>query len=557
MNEEELHELLIEREWRKCGPDFDTHTPQELADAFEHFCGKYVYIRFPGKGKILFKLRPAQRETVEAWLEDRMTVALKARQIGFSTLVSIFCLWLTFFYDDRTVILISKAEREAKHLLRHARYALKFFPPWMTVKGPHPTINQERIEFTNDSVILSAPSASDPARGMTAFTIVVDEFGQLPNDQDAWASIEPVASVGGRIIMLGTANGEGNLFHDTFVNAKGTWTDRDGVVRHEGTGTNNFRSVFHGWWSGVYSEGGDIKPRDDEWWEYTKRSYSTKPHLLAQEFPSNPMEAFRQSGRPVFDQAVLNGLEVIEPVRGWLDFSEVEGFNFVEGSAGPLRVWTPPREGHRYMMGVDVAEGLEHGDYSSVHVIDAKTRDVVAHWHGRIDADLLGTDVVMQLGGWFNQALALVEVNNHGLVTLTAMKREGYFPIYRQRRLQNKSQLQTDSLGWRTTAASKPVAIDELNALMRDGDLAVPCSETIAELRTYRRDDRGRMEGSPHDDRVMSLAIAAQGYKYVHNKEYRPKVEATIGSVKWHLDLVGSEEGSNVSDLIGEHSVAL
>ena len=47
--------------------------------------------------------------------------------------------------------------------------------------------------------------------------MVVDELGLLPNSEEAWAAIEPIADVGGRVIMLGTAHGEGNLFHKLWV----------------------------------------------------------------------------------------------------------------------------------------------------------------------------------------------------------------------------------------------------------------------------------------------------------------------------------------------------
>jgi hypothetical protein len=77
-------------------------------------------------------------------------------------------------------------------------------------------------------------------------------------------------------------------------------------------------------------------------------------------------------------------------------------------------------------------------------------------------------------------------------------------------------------LGWRTTAISKPVAIDELNRALRDGELMVPDSDTHAELRTFIREGDGKMHGSPHDDRVMSLAIATQMLKYVWLREYQP-----------------------------------
>jgi hypothetical protein len=68
-----LDELLVEKqdreEFRRCAPDWDTATPEELLEAFEYFCATYIYIRFPGKGKILFELREAQRSTVRLWLD--------------------------------------------------------------------------------------------------------------------------------------------------------------------------------------------------------------------------------------------------------------------------------------------------------------------------------------------------------------------------------------------------------------------------------------------------------------------------------------------------------
>lgn len=545
MPEFDFQNALYEREWRKCAPDWESTSIDQKVEAFEHWCRKYVYIRFPGKGKIPFELRDAQRDTVRLWLSGKYTVALKARQIGFSTLVSIYCFWLTFFYPDRVVILISKTERDSQKLLNHAKYAYRFMPQWMKSYWRAPVVksNQSQIEFSHESVMESLPSAADPARGNTAFVIVVDEFGQLPNDEEAWSSIEPVADQGGRIVMLGTANGVGNLFHDKFINATGEWVDKDGVTVHKmGTGANDFKSIFHGWWTGG---------RDDDWYESKRRNM--QEHELAQEYPSNPDEAFLKSGRPVFDLSVLKDLPTEDPVwRGWHAADLNEAY---EDFKGPLCIWDWPKEKVRYSIGVDVAEGLEWGDFSSVHVINSKTGRVVAHWHGHIDTDLLATDVLIPLGRWYNRALILVEANNHGLTTLTALKREGYHPLFRQRRLGKASQSATESLGWRTTVSSKPLAIDELNQGLRDGDLILEDARTIAELRTYVRDERGRMAGSPHDDRVMSLAIAYQGLKYVHNREYVEEEKLTVGSVEWHMQRLMGEKQEE-STAIGRFAVA-
>lgn len=489
----DIDELIFEREWRKCFPQGE-RSPADLADAFQYFCSKYVRISHPARGRISFELRPAQRRAVEAWLEHRYTVSLKARQIGFSTLVSVFCFWLAFGWGSRTIPMISRTEREAKKLLQHAKYAYRFLPEWMRLRGPTVKLTATKIEFSNESVIESLPSASDPARGVTAFVIVVDEIGFLPNSEQAWASIEPVVDVGGRAILLGTANGEGDLLHKLWVGAE--------------TGENRFKSMFFGW---------DAGDRDQAWYEAKKADLPA--WQLAREYPSNPDEAFIRSGNPVFDVDLLRMFETVEPETGFL----VESGDAVlfDDSGGPLRVFSLPADKGVYVVGADVAQGLGHGDYSSAHVIDARSHEVVAVWHGHIDPDLFGSETLFLLGRFYNNALVGVEVNNHGLTTLKALQRVGYRNIFRQHREGSVNPKKTELLGWRTTSASKPMAIDELVRDLRDGRMGLRCRETLAELRTFVRDADGKMHGSPHDDRVMSLAIANQMLKYVWLPIYR------------------------------------
>ncbi len=147
--------------------------------------------------------------------------------------------------------------------------------------------------------------------------------------------------------------------------------------------------------------------------------------------------------------------------------------------------------------------------------------------------DKFGEEVLYPLGFFYNEALIGVESNNHGLTTLTALNRANYTNLYRQRRLNQRNPEQTEQLGWRTTSLTKPLAIDELSANIRDGVLEILCEYTIAELKTFVRDDNGSMHGSPHDDRVMSLAIANQMLKYVWLPEYRPKENAPFGTLNY------------------------
>ena len=525
-----LEDLLNEKGWRQCAPDWETTTVDEKLEAFEHFCSNYWHIRHPEKGRIKFELREAQRETVRCWIESRYSIVLKARQVGFSTLVATYCFWLAFFYQDRPIVMLSKTERDAAKLLQKSKYGYKFIPDWMKLRGPIVNANQLKMEFTNESYIESLPSASDPARGESVFLVVVDEMGQLPNSDEAWAAIEPVADVGGRVIMLGTANGEGNLFHKLWVGSQ--------------NGTNRFKGVFFSWRAGG---------RDDNW--YAAKKADLPEWQLAQEYPDNPDEAFLKSGRPVFNTDRLREMETLPPIgRGYLRMDRSKNIEFVV-DGGALRIWKEPDPKHKYIVGADVAEGLEHGDYSSAHVIDANTHEVVAHFHGHVDPDLFGADTLNLLGRFYNNALMMVENNNHGLTTLTALKRVNYSPLYRQRRLGNRTTSITEIMGWRTTAASKPLAIDELGKELREGGITLWDAETIAELRTFVREGDGKMHGSPHDDRVMSLAIANQGLKFVFLREYQVEVKPGPGTIGWFIEHAYPDKPKEKEPPIGSFAV--
>jgi hypothetical protein len=516
-----FNEIWNEKQWRLCAPDTDD--PDKLLAGFMYFCEHFWSIRHPERGRILFQPFESQVETVFTWINHRHVLILKARQIGFSTLIATYAFWLTFFYPDRAVLMLSRTEREAIKLLSKAKYGYQFLPEWMKWRGGPINQTLTTFTFTNNSYIESLPSASDPARGESAYLVVVDELAFLPNSEEAWGAIEPVADVGGRIIMMSTANGEGNLFHSLWQQA---------IVGH-----NRFEALFFPW---------SANGRDQAW--YDAKAQELPDWQMAQEYPDNPEDAFLKSGRPVFDLRRLREVEPRDPVgMGYLD----ESLHFVD-DGGALHVWEWPVEDGRYVIGADPSQGLEHSDRASVHVINARSGHVVATWCGLIDPDLLGSDVLARLGNWYNKALVGVESNMHGLTTLTALRRVKYFPIYYQRSPKYKNSVPTDVLGFRTDQVTKPLMIDELGKELRpEGKLTLWCAETLAELRTFVRTDKGKMQGSPYDDRVISLAIANQMLKFVWFAEFQPKLEPPPGTAGWWQR---QQYGRSLDDLMNNRS---
>ncbi|ELT92267.1 hypothetical protein CAPTEDRAFT_111675 [Capitella teleta] len=116
------------------------------------------------------------------------------------------------------------------------------------------------------------------------------------------------------------------------------------------------------------------------------------------------------------------------------------------------------------------------------------------------------------LGRYYHNALIGVERNNHGLTTLTKLKDLKYPNLYMETTVDQRSQKRTKRLGWQTTIKSKPLMIDHLAALLRDGESGICNRDTVAECQTYVIEDNGATNAQEgcFDDRVISYAIAQQ-----------------------------------------------
>jgi hypothetical protein len=208
--------------------------------------------------------------------------------------------------------------------------------------------------------------------------------------------------------------------------------------------------------------------------------------------------------------------------------------------------------GDTYVIGADVAEGLEWGDYSSAHVIHLKTGKVVAHWHGHTPPDEFGATVLNDLGRFYNTAIVGCEVNNHGLTTNKYLKDWARYPnIFFARIIDERTRRETKKIGWTTTIKTRPKMLDDLAMVLRTDDLDLRDRFTIAELRTFIRDDKGKLRGSPYDDRVISLAIANQMREYAHQYVHVDRAIPYM-SLKWWEQT--TKEHDNENRPIGYHN---
>ena len=218
-----------------------------------------------------------------------------------------------------------------------------------------------------------------------------------------------------------------------------------------------------------------------------------------------------------------------------------------------LTVWREPVLSRPYCIGVDTAEGLIHGDYSCAQVLDVRSGEQVAVWHGHIPPDTLAHEV-FRLALWYNDALSCVESNNHGLTTITQLRHLGHPNLFRKRSLNQATTRVSQEFGWKTTRTTKPLLIDDLGMALRSDELIIHDRFTLAELRTYTRNERGSMSGSPHDDRVMALALANEMRQYAFMPEFAQKVD-DYWTIDWFARLAGKTDDTVNPFVIGANNV--
>ena len=197
-----------------------------------------------------------------------------------------------------------------------------------------------------------------------------------------------------------------------------------------------------------------------------------------------------------------------------------------------LVIFKKERPHRNYVIGADVAEGLEVGtnkrDWSAAAVIDEETGEQVAAYREQLIPEEYGWDLA-DLGHRYNDALIGVERNEDGgSVILTLEVACMYGNLYKhrdwwkkdwKRRLKSgQSTGQGDQfrmreiLGFPTTKKTRPLALNRIRYFISENPELLYDAIFIQECLTFIRnqDKRGRPEAADgcHDDTVMANAIA-------------------------------------------------
>lgn len=427
------------------------------------------------------------------------------------------------------------------------------------------------------SLIQSLAATQGAGRSRTAAVVVLDEWAHMLWAEQIWSAVEATADGGGIIIGISTANGFGNMFADTWeatqrmratagreaqwkaqaqqpldaqdvpmdvlmeahveahVEAPAAATDTperaidaaDTVEVPETEPAPDMGRVesLEGLFFPVFLSWRRHPDRTRRWYDTKLRMAQLKGKrfvsILHQEYPSEPTEAFIQSGRPVFDAEILT--------RQVRRLREEEAQRLAEGlppwreAEDGLILYEIPVAGHRYIIGADVAEGLPQGDYDDASVIDRETGREVAALHGHWPMEVYAGKLD-KLGRYFNDALLAIERNNHGHTVLLALtsglaherwagKREPYRNLYHAKNDLTPGRREDARPGWESNVRTKPLAVDALDRMMREDAVAFRNELFLTvEALIFSYEEKGVAMGAPagkNDDSVSSRYIAA------------------------------------------------
>ena len=440
-----------------------------------YFMKKYCMIQHPVKGRIPFKLYPYQEQMLQNFVDNDRNIILKSRQLGISTLIAGYALWLILFHEDKNVLVVAIDQSTSKNLVTKIRVMIEFLPSWLKPKTQED--NKLSVRLSNGSQVKAVASTGTSGRSEALSLLIIDEAAFVGNAEELWASAQQTLGTGGRAVLLSTPNGTGNFFHKMWMKAEAA--------------ENNFKASKLPWY--VHPD------RDQEWRDRQDAELGLR--LAAQECDCD----FSTSGNTVIHPELLT----------WYQQTHCQEPIYKRGFDGNLWVWEDPDYTKNYIVTADVARG-DSSDYSAFHVIDVEDCRQVAEYKGQLTTKDYG-NLLVAVGTEYNDALLVIENANVGWATIQVALDRNYknlYYTYRDNVFDSDAYLhkqydlasRKDAVaGFSMTQKIRPLSVSKLDLYMREKSCIIRSRRLIDELLVFVwKNSRAEAQHGYNDDLVMS-----------------------------------------------------
>lgn len=445
MTESENIKEIIKKEYIHC-----------LQDS-AHFIKKYTMIQHPTRGRIPFHLFQFQEKVAHIFQNENVAnkyiVINKSRQLGVSTLVAGYALWMILFHKDKNVLVIATKQETAKNMITKVQFMYEHLPSWLKL----PTINDNKLslKLSNGSQIKAVSAAGDSGRSEAVSLLIIDEAAFIEDIEDIFPSAQQTLATGGKCIVVSTPKGVGNWFHQTFTKAE--------------LNENGFLPIKLPWF---------VHPERDQSWRDEQDKLLGSKKMAAQECDCN----FEASGDTVIDPEILSFYEktyVKDPIEQ-------------RGITHDLWLWEYPDYTKSYMIVADVSRG-DDKDYSTFHILDIVDFRQVGEFKSKIPTRDFAR-VLISTGIEWNNALLVIENSSIGWDVVQSVLEANYPNVYYSTKSMqdinhesyiNKFDNGSMVPGFTNSTKSRPLVIAKLKESLQDKSFIFHSKRFLEELRTF------------------------------------------------------------------------
>jgi len=483
---------IIQNEYIKCAQD-----PA-------HFMRKYCFIQHPQRGRIIFNLFPYQEKCLHLFKENDYCIINKSRQLGLSTLVAGYALWLMLFHRDKNILCIATKQDTAKNMVSKVKYMYDNLPSWLTIG--YEEKNKLTLTLSNGSKIKASSSSTDAGRSEAVSLLIIDEAAFIDNIGEIWASAQQTLATGGGAIVLSTPYNTGNWFHSNWAKAE------------TGAKDNLFLPIRLPWW---------VHPERDQKWRDDQDIILGDPRIAAQECDCE----FNMSGDTVFYKEYLEFYKetyIKDPIEK-------------RGIDNNLWIWEAPNYSHTYMVVADVARG-DGKDFSTFHVIDVDEKRQVAEYKGQIGTRDFG-HLLVGIATEYNEALLAPENANIGWDTVQTIVDRGYANLYyspKGDKLNIESYFDNYDTtqmipGFITSPKVRPMMIGKIQEAIKEQRVIFYSKRLLDEMEVFIwKNGKAQAQQGYNDDLVMAFGIGMflmdTSVKYSQN--YLEMSKATLSNIQ-------------------------
>jgi len=508
--------------------------PLEPIPVYEPLRDIPVLLHIQDKQKQLVPFVPNKMQADYLPRKTRRNIILKARQMGFSVGELADNMLRTIFVPGTNYAIVSHDETLARNLL------VDFVRPWLKQLesyGLCPTIgrsNENEITFPNikSSIRILSSKGDSPGRGKTYHILHATEAAFWKDGGGIMAGLLASVPPTGIVTVESTPNGAQGWFFKEYTAAT------RGASKNVDSNASDFTPFFFPWWFDttytapiadktefIRSMTGDEKRlmakhgltlEQINWRRIEIRRSERGEGLFLQEYPEDDISCFLTSGSSVFRGPFMERL--IKESRNPIETDPDIG----------LKTWKEPSIGHRYVIGVDTAEGIgrpgHDADYSAAVVMDAKTMEHVATMRSNTIPPEQFAVHLHRLGMQYNEAYLAVERRSSGYSVNRILRDDLGYPNLHIEIDPDKPWKEIDAynVGHMTSGKSKPNMIAMFGEALRTGDFLTYDEDLLREIQTYTYEENaaGRVTagapGDAHDDIIMAAMIA------VYVREYAP-----------------------------------